>query len=56
MVGEGASVPMRIHLDTLASGHRPRSDSARFSKAWVKENVGSEFITDTIHKWRNQVR
>jgi hypothetical protein len=56
VVGEGVSVPMRVRLDTLAPGHQPKSEGARFSEAWAKEGEGTAFVGETIEKWRNRTR
>jgi DNA helicase HerA-like ATPase len=56
VVGEGVSVPMRVRLDTLPPEHQPRSESARFSELWLAETSGPEFVGETIHKWRHQIR
>ena len=34
VVGEGASLPMRIRFDDLDAEHQPRSATAKFSCAW----------------------
>ncbi len=55
-VGEGVSLPLRLRFDDLEEAHRPKSTTAEFSRAWAKSDIGSEFVRDTITRWRHQRR
>ena len=54
--GEGVRLPMHIRFDDLPPEHRPRSDSAQFSKAWQTESADAEFLEEGIRRWRQQTR
>lgn len=56
VVGEGVTVPMRLHFDTLESTELPRSGDAPFAEAWSKETVEPAFILDAVDRWRRQRR
>jgi len=57
VVGEGVTLPMRIHFDDLASEHKPLSDTACFSSAWQQGVERDEnFVLDTLDRWRRQTR
>jgi len=56
VVGEAVNMAMRIRFDDLPPEHLPRSDSARFSKAWKLDSIPPQFIEDTIRRWRRQER
>ena len=55
-VGEGVTVPMRLRFDDLAPEHRPRSASASFSTAWQADMLPQAAVTETIERWRRQIR
>ncbi len=54
--GEGVRLPMHIRFDDLPPDRQPRSDSARFSKAWQTEAADAEFLAEGIRRWRQQTR
>jgi len=54
VVGEGVEMPMRIKLDDLPPGRKPRSESADFSHAWKVGEDNSENLSKTIENWRRQ--
>ena len=53
---EGVPLPMHIRFDDLAQERRPRSDSAKFSKAWQDDSVDAEVLNEAIRRWRQQRR
>jgi uncharacterized protein len=54
--GEGVPLPMHIRFDDLPPEHRPRSDSAEFSKGWQADTAGTDFLKEGIRRWREQSR
>ncbi|TAN45000.1 MAG: DUF87 domain-containing protein [Rhodospirillales bacterium] len=56
LVGEGASVPMRLRFDDLPPEERPHSASASFSESWNKQSGDRAFIERTVERWRKQER
>jgi len=54
--GEGVPLPMRIRFDDLPPERRPRSDSAKFSKAWQDDSADADFLKEGIRRWREQSR
>lgn len=56
VVGEGVTIPMRVRFNELEGGARPESNTAVFSKAWQDDDLGIEFVRDTVARWRNQQR
>lgn len=40
-VGEGAALPARIRIDTLAPDRRPRSESVAFAEGWASDRLTS---------------
>jgi DNA helicase HerA-like ATPase len=57
VLGDGVSVPMHIRFNDLAPEHRPASTKPPFSEAWQQEcAASSEMITETIERWRYQIR
>ena len=56
IVGEGVTVPMRVRLRELEEEKRPRSANVAFSASWINDEVGLEFIGETLERWRKQVR
>jgi DNA helicase HerA-like ATPase len=54
--GEGVPLPMHIRFADLSPGHRPRSKSAEFSKAWQSESADIDFLNEGIRRWRQQSR
>lgn len=56
VVGEGVSVPVRVHLDFLPPEFRPRSSSAKFAQAWSSETGDVGFVEDGVNRWRRQGR
>jgi DNA helicase HerA-like ATPase len=56
VVGEGVSMPLRLRFDDLDDSYRPRSMTAEFSSGWRKDELGRDFVRDTISRWRHQRR
>ena len=54
--GEGASIPMRIALDTLEENKRPASGDPLFSLLWKETGGEAEMINRVIGRWRRQGR
>ena len=52
-IGEGVSVPMQIHFDTLAPERQPASQTPAFSRAWQSDAPGPEVLGDTVRRWRH---
>jgi DNA helicase HerA-like ATPase len=55
-VGEGVTVPMRLAFDELDPQWRPKNGTPPFSHAWQQDSASREFITDTVERWRKQLR
>ncbi len=55
-VGEGVSVPMRLHFDELPEDRRPRSGNAPFSAAWQSEDGDTSILSVVVERWRRQRR
>lgn len=53
VIGEGVSVPMQIHFDTLEPRHQPASQTPAFSRAWLDDAPGPEVLKDTVTRWRH---
>ncbi len=56
VVGEGVTVPMRIRFDDLDPEHQPRSGAVSFSEGWRTPPEKTEFVAETIRRWRQQPR
>jgi len=56
VVGEGVTVPMRVHFDDLPPDKRPRSEATAFSAGWQEDRGDTNVIAETIERWRRQVR
>ncbi len=54
--GEGVPIPMRVRMDDLAHGRRPRSEAAEFSKAWQTDDGGGALRDEGVRRWRMQAR
>jgi uncharacterized protein len=54
--GEGVRLPMHIRFSDLPPDRQPRSDSAKFSRAWRAETADLEFLNEGIRRWRQQSR
>lgn len=54
--GEGAAVPMRVRIDTLAPEHRPASDDPVFSASWAANSQGITLVEEAVQRWRTQRR
>lgn len=54
--GEGVPIPMRVHIDDLPQGSRPRSEAAEFSRAWSANSADGAFRDDGVRRWRMQAR
>jgi DNA helicase HerA-like ATPase len=55
-VGEGVAVPMRFRFDELDEKFRPKNGTLPVSAAWQEDTTTSEFISETVDRWRKQVR
>ncbi len=56
VVGEGVTLPMRIMLDELPADSRPRSETLPFSTAWQTDVGDGGVVSQTVSRWRRQVR
>ena len=56
VVGEGVSVPMRVRLKNLRPAELPHGETAKFSKVWLTDDKGKEFVDSGIERWRHQIR
>ena len=54
--GEGVPLSMRIRFDDLPPDRRPRSESAKFSRAWRRHSGDAELLDEGIRCWREQRR
>jgi DNA helicase HerA-like ATPase len=54
--GEGASIPMRVALDTLEESKRPASSDPLFSELWTHSGGEADMINRVIGRWRRQGR
>lgn len=54
--GEGVPIPMRIRIDDLPDGRRPRSQAAEFSKAWHQDSADAALRDEGVRRWRMQAR
>ncbi len=55
-VGEGLSVPVRLHFDFLPEDQRPLSSTARFSDAWKEVGGKEDYVGTIVDRWRRQRR
>ncbi len=53
VIGEGVSVPMQIHFDSLEPERQPASHTPAFSRAWQEDGPGPEALKDTVTRWRH---
>jgi DNA helicase HerA-like ATPase len=56
ITGEGAPIPMRVRIDDLPPGRRPRSEAAEFSKAWRDGAADVNLRDEAVRRWRMQAR
>jgi Helicase HerA, central domain len=56
VIGDGVPVPMHIRFDELDPAHRPASTTPAFSDAWQRDSADEGLITETIERWRFQMR
>lgn len=54
--GEGVPIPMRLRIDDLPHGRRPRSEGAEFSKAWRSDSANVALRDEGVRRWRMQAR
>ncbi len=54
--GEGASIPMRVMLDTLEEDRRPASTDPLFSDLWRETGGEQEIVERVVRRWRSQGR
>jgi energy-coupling factor transporter ATP-binding protein EcfA2 len=52
IVGEGVSVPMRLHLAQLPPDRRPRSSSSSFSRRWQNDEADLSVLESIVDCWR----
>ena len=55
-VGEGVSMPMRIHFAPLPDEARPKSSTASFTAAWSEDIDGRAAVRETVDRWRKGMR
>jgi uncharacterized protein len=56
VLGDGVPVPLHIRFEELPPGDRPASTTPPFATAWQKDLADDGLITETIERWRHQVR
>ncbi|MET4697826.1 DNA helicase HerA-like ATPase [Constrictibacter sp. MBR-5] len=56
VVGEGVTVPMRLHFDELPEDRRPRSGNAHFSALWQTDDSDTTLLANVVDRWRRQRR
>ena len=56
VVGQGASVPVRLIFDEIDEARRPKSHDVSFSTAWAEEVTERDLVSDVIRRWREQDR
>jgi len=56
VVGEGVTVPMRLHFDELPQDRRPRSGNAAFSALWQTDDCDTALLASVVDRWRRQRR
>ena len=56
VVGEGVTVPMRLHFDELPEHRRPRSGNAAFSALWQTDDSDTTLLANVVERWRRQRR
>ena len=56
VVGEGVTVPMRVHFDDLPPDQRPRSEATAFSAGWQEDRGDADMVAETVDRWRRQAR
>ena len=54
VVGEGVTVPMRMHFDHLPADQRPMSATASFSAEWQQDNDVGNLMDEIVDRWRRQ--
>lgn len=52
--GEGAPVPMRVAIDTLAEELTPASDDPVFSEGWNDGSADHALLKETVRRWREE--
>jgi DNA helicase HerA-like ATPase len=52
--GEGVSIPVRVHIDDLASELCPASEDPVFSQLWNEVGGEAGVLERTVRRWRNQ--
>ncbi len=56
VVGEGATVPMRVRLRNLPDDAMPRGNTAPFSQAWQADSNDEAYVSRVVDRWRWQIR
>jgi DNA helicase HerA-like ATPase len=56
VLGDGVPVPLRIRFHELPPEHRPASTTPPFTECWQSELDDQDLITETIQRWRHQLR
>lgn len=52
--GEGVSIPIRVHFDTLEESKRPASEDPSFVDLWNQAGGEEEAVLRTVQRWRSQ--
>jgi hypothetical protein len=47
---------MRFRFDELDEKFRPKNGTLPVSAAWQEDTTTAEFISETVDRWRKQVR
>ena len=56
VVGEGATVPVRLLFDDLPKDRMPRSADIPFADSWKTDGSTDEHVKKAIQQWRSQNR
>lgn len=54
--GEGVTAPVRVLLSYLEEDKRPSSQDPAFSEHWSKPMPNSDFVHESVARWRSQAR
>lgn len=52
VLGQAASMPMRIRFDELARKTKPKNMHERFSESWKSDTMDREELEEIIRRWR----
>jgi len=56
VLGQAASMPMRIRFDNLKTRMTPKNMNEGFSRSWVGETMGRAELESIVARWRNTGR